>query len=1099
MTRLQQKWHPFLIVKVMTVVAAALAVLLWSQKTHAELMSTEVALQPDRTVTIELAAPATGIAATLGSMQPVEVQVQEHGTWSAWTALTIDNDAFAWERNSQLIITDDATAVRLRSPSATTLILHSIAVEDVSSSWEEVAAGRQLVAPVIIPRWQWGADETLRVSKRGAREVRRLFEEHDPFLADRIRHCDRRAYLYPDEFREVNRVFTNDDGETLMWPQGYSREVHLVVVHHTAESSPNGSRTSDIERMRAVYEYHTVGRGWGDIGYNFAIGPNGTIFEGRAGGDYVVGAHAYCNNVGTMGIALMGNFQTGKPTDQQLTALNWLLVHLSDTYGIDPDGRVIHHGKTMPSIVGHRDVGQTACPGNYSHELLPQLRLAAKERDISAPLFSSVAIASAANEAALMASLEPVTVTMGQRERVEVRYMNVSSDTWNNRTWLLAQGDPGVFFTEFSPFSYVAGFVREQAVLPGEIATFEISLQGGLTGGEGSVLLTPVVNNERRLIENTTLLPFTVRRGNPQFTHVTQYFPNLHKVGEDLTGTIKMINSGNVPWERDTITQIEFDVDGGTGEVSVLNHPASITPGEQASFRLSLQNVEANGLYKRQLLPRFLEGSRLVGNTIELASHAEPIPDIALISANAGPPSLIAEARLSASQSHDAAPFLPSHRRPYTEADGVLIEALAGTELTLSPREQATIPIRIRAGKDGVTKFQPIAPVVRSNPTIILRDETSLRLRNTFRSPVSLRRFQTHDMEITIIAPRQEGNHTFSLGNIRFGLTVNPSGRFTIRKSPPRQLTRRATVNTLRDRRAERRARFLRNAPPPIVRDTNDTYIRIRLGYDKQNAILSAESPMRIEGDGRIIFAEGPIHLNPEQGLCKVTTSNGGFLAPAIRLTPSSPAAVASIMTLERRTNRFRGTLECRVLDGKFTLINDLPMEQYLAGLAEEPDSEPFEKQRAFAIAARSYATFYVVSGQRKFPGKPYDGSDSPAEFQAYGGVYFEEQNPRWVEAVKDTRGTVLTWERKVIKAPYFSQDDGNTKSAYDVWGWTHTPFLESKPDPWCIGLINWGHGVGMSGCGSEGQANEGKSAEEILEYYYPGTRLLPIRSLSPQ
>jgi len=97
------------------------------------------------------------------------------------------------------------------------------------------------------------------------------------------------------------------------------------------------------------------------------------------------------------------------------------------------------------------------------------------------------------------------------------------------------------------------------------------------------------------------------------------------------------------------------------------------------------------------------------------------------------------------------------------------------------------------------------------------------------------------------------------------------------------------------------------------------------------------------------------------------------------------------------------------------------------------------------------------------------------------------------VDATKDTAYRVLTWERKVIKAPYFSQDDGKTKSAYDVWGWTHTPYLESKPDPWCKGLNNWGHGVGMSGCGSEGQANEGRVAEEILHYYYPGTRILPI------
>ncbi len=38
-----------------------------------------------------------------------------------------------------------------------------------------------------------------------------------------------------------------------------------------------------------------------------------------------------------------------------------------------------------------------------------------------------------------------------------------------------------------------------------------------------------------------------------------------------------------------------------------------------------------------------------------------------------------------------------------------------------------------------------------------------------------------------------------------------------------------------------------------------------------------------------------------------------------------------------------------------------------------------------------------------------------------------------------------------------------------------------------------WGHGVGMCQCGVEGMAREGKKAEEILEYYYPGSKIQNI------
>jgi stage II sporulation protein D len=39
-----------------------------------------------------------------------------------------------------------------------------------------------------------------------------------------------------------------------------------------------------------------------------------------------------------------------------------------------------------------------------------------------------------------------------------------------------------------------------------------------------------------------------------------------------------------------------------------------------------------------------------------------------------------------------------------------------------------------------------------------------------------------------------------------------------------------------------------------------------------------------------------------------------------------------------------------------------------------------------------------------------------------------------------------------------------------------------------------WGHGVGMCQCGAEGMAREGKKAEDILQYYYPGSKILKLK-----
>jgi stage II sporulation protein D len=227
-----------------------------------------------------------------------------------------------------------------------------------------------------------------------------------------------------------------------------------------------------------------------------------------------------------------------------------------------------------------------------------------------------------------------------------------------------------------------------------------------------------------------------------------------------------------------------------------------------------------------------------------------------------------------------------------------------------------------------------------------------------------------------------------------------------------------------------------------------------------------------------------------KQNECEVQ-SRGEHVASGVIVRFFSDLPI-TITGISGKTRSYRGAIECRVLDGKLVLINEIPMEEYLRGLAEEPDSEPYEKQRAFAIAARTYGLYYLSSQYRKFPGMPYDGSDSPAEFQSYAGVSFEAANPRWLQAVESTKNAVLKYQGELFKPAYFSSNDGRTRSPEEI-GWRNFPaaaVFQSKPDPWCTGMTLRGHGVGMSGCGALGQAKEGKTGEQILQYYYPGAEI---------
>ena len=126
---------------------------------------------------------------------------------------------------------------------------------------------------------------------------------------------------------------------------------------------------------------------------------------------------------------------------------------------------------------------------------------------------------------------------------------------------------------------------------------------------------------------------------------------------------------------------------------------------------------------------------------------------------------------------------------------------------------------------------------------------------------------------------------------------------------------------------------------------------------------------------------------------CQATIGTQKFSGTVLRF--SSDTGTVEVSPVGGKTRRYRGILECRMIGNNAQMINELSLEDYLRGLAEEPDTELYEKQRAFAMAARSYAAYWMQADHRKFPGMPYDGTDSPATFQSYAGALQEAANPQ--------------------------------------------------------------------------------------------------------
>ncbi len=175
----------------------------------------------------------------------------------------------------------------------------------------------------------------------------------------------------------------------------YAGDAEFLVVHHTVNSNTYGPDDSR-NMVRAIWQYHVRTLGYCDIAYNFVVDRFGQIFEGRRGGvdRAVVAAHAGGFNWASSGVALLGDFTSVQPSPEAWNALVDLLAWKASVHRRDPatgfsttsagSGGARWPAGTPVSfpnrIVGHRDLGFTACPGDVFYPRLAALRAAVQPR-----------------------------------------------------------------------------------------------------------------------------------------------------------------------------------------------------------------------------------------------------------------------------------------------------------------------------------------------------------------------------------------------------------------------------------------------------------------------------------------------------------------------------------------------------------------------------------------------------------------------------------------------------------------------------------------------------------------------------------------------
>ena len=225
-----------------------------------------------------------------------------------------------------------------------------------------------------------------------------------------------------------------------------------------------------------------------------------------------------------------------------------------------------------------------------------------------------------------------------------------------------------------------------------------------------------------------------------------------------------------------------------------------------------------------------------------------------------------------------------------------------------------------------------------------------------------------------------------------------------------------------------------------------------------------------ITGEQTVEFSEGGILWHGQQ-------------YRELLFTPQSPDASFSLHDVtigvnfhweRKQTQRFNGTLRLVVDSDNVTAINELPVERYLTSVisSEMSATSSTELLKAHAVISRSWLLAQIEKRHQLSNGNSdsffsftkkddelirwYDREDhtifdvcADDHCQRYQGITHAD-NPSVVEAIKATRGQILTFDGEICDARFSKCCGGQTEEFQYCWEDTPKPYLVSVPCPYC-------------------------------------------------
>ena len=229
----------------------------------------------------------------------------------------------------------------------------------------------------------------------------------------------------------------------------------------------------------------------------------------------------------------------------------------------------------------------------------------------------------------------------------------------------------------------------------------------------------------------------------------------------------------------------------------------------------------------------------------------------------------------------------------------------------------------------------------------------------------------------------------------------------------------------------------------PVPNAVDAASLRVSLGVLPGVTLTATDAWRLVDRDGRVAATGGAgdvLSVSAQGGTLTLSEPTGSRreLAGPLSLVAAKPETIVSV-----NQRRYRGNISILAADSGVRIVNRVGVEAYLRGVVPRELGVRGARDRAAleaqAVAARSYAVARLGNTSRT-----YDLTATTTD-QVYGGV--DAENAVADAAVAATDGLVLTFNGRVVSAPYHSTCGGSTAAPDEIWRSESEPYLQRVSD----------------------------------------------------